>query len=284
MTTAAAVPAALAVRIDRLEVATLPAGAWLFEERAPGEACFDIVHVVTGRARLGTQPPVLVGGQLAVMASASRVHIDVEDGAELIVVRIPASAAGPHAAALRNASGRILGAAQGTSGLVAHLLRGLAAQGEAATEHPVRLAEHVVGLVGLMCLDSDDDEAGWRSAMLRDALDYIEAHLGELDLTPDRVAAAQNISTRTLHRVFEREGMTFGAWIRTRRLERCRAELADPTRADVSVSAIGAGWGLWDAAHFSRLFKSSFGASPRAYRQAALGGHRRDDAALAASA
>jgi AraC-like DNA-binding protein len=50
-----------------------------------------------------------------------------------------------------------------------------------------------------------------------------------------------------------------------------------------SVSAIGARWALWDAAHFSRLFKSTFGASPRAYRQAALDG-RLESAGLRASA
>jgi len=270
------------VRIDRIEVMTLAPGSWLLEERAGGEPCFDVVHLLSGSVRLGAEPPALAPGELAVVTRASRVCVDVLEGAELIVVRIPEGVAGPHVQALRAAAGRVQATAQGTSGLVAHLLRGLAAQGEARTEHPARLAQHVVGLIGLMCLDAGEDETGWRSSMMRDTLDYIEAHLGELDLTPDRIAASQNISTRTLHRLFEREGMTLGAWIRARRLERCRTDLADPLHADVSVSAIGARWGLWDAAHFSRLFKSTFGASPRAYRQAALG--TREGAALRVSA
>ena len=33
------------------------------------------------------------------------------------------------------------------------------------------------------------------------------------------------------------------------------------------MSGIGARWGLWDAAHFSRLFKATYGISPRAYRE-----------------
>ncbi|MFT4283670.1 MAG: helix-turn-helix domain-containing protein [Protaetiibacter sp.] len=271
------------VRIDRLEVIALASGSWLLEERPGGEPCFDVVYLVAGTARLGTRPPVLTQGELAVMSVAPRVSIEVLDGAELIIVRIPEGAAGPHAQALRAAAGRVQAAVQGTSGLVAHLLRGLVAQGEARTEHPARLAQHLVGLIGLMCLDSGEDEAAWRSTMLRDALDYIEAHLGELDLTPDRIAASQNISTRTLHRLFEREGMTLGAWIRARRLEHCRMDLIDPAYADVSVSAVGTRWGLWDAAHFSRLFKSTFGASPRAYRQEALAG-RSSASAMAVSA
>lgn len=260
------------VRIDRIEVIALTHGCWMLEARPAGEPFFDVVYLVTGSVQLGAEPPVLAPGELAVMSVASHVRIDVPEGAELIVVRIPEGIAGPHAQALRAAAGRVQAAAQGTSGLVAHLLRGLVAQGEARTDHPTRLAQHVVGLIGLMCLDAGEDEGGWRSPMMRGALEFIEEHLGELDLTPDRIAASQNISTRTLHRLFEREGMTLGAWIRTRRLERCRADLADPGYAEESVSAIGASWGLWDAAHFSRLFKSTFGASPRAYRQHALAG------------
>lgn len=268
---APAVASAATVRIDRLEVTRLGAGIWMLEDRPAGDRCFDVVYLVAGSARLGTEPPLVQQGELAVMSASGRIAVEVQDGAELIIVRIPQAAAGPHAQALQAAAGRVLAAAQGTSGLVAHLLRGVVAQGEAATEHPVRLAEHVVGLIGLMCLDARDDEGAWRSTMLSGAVDFIEQHLGELDLTPDRIAASQNISTRTLHRLFEREGMTLGAWVRGRRLERCRADLGDPAHAGLSVSAIGARWGLWDAAHFSRLFKSTFGASPRAYRQEALG-------------
>jgi AraC-like DNA-binding protein len=270
MNPTAAVATPAPVRIDRIEVIALTHGSWLLEGRPAAEPVFDVVYLVAGSVRLGAEPPVLAPGELAVVSVTSHVRIDVPAGAELIVVRIPEGVAGPHAQALRAAAGRVQAAAQGTSGLVAHLLRGLVAQGEARTDHPTRLAQHVVGLIGLMCLDAGDDD-GWRSPMIRGALEFIEEHLGELDLTPDRIAASQNISTRTLHRLFEREGMTLGAWIRTRRLERCRADLADPGYADESVSAIGASWGLWDAAHFSRLFKSTFGASPRAYRQHALG-------------
>lgn len=264
--------AAPALSIDRIEVIALRAGSWILDAHPSGLRCFDVVYLVDGRARFGGEPPVVDRGELAVLHDASHARIEVEPSAELIIVRIPEAAAGSHAPALRAATGRVLAAEQGSSGLVAHVLRALAAQHDLGTEHPIRLAEHVIGLIGLMCLDARDDDSGWRSAMLRDAVDYIEQHLGELDLTPDRIAASQNISTRTLHRLFEREGLTLGAWIRTRRLDRCRADLADPDHAATSVSAIGARWGLWDAAHFSRLFKATYGASPRAYRQAALEG------------
>jgi AraC-like DNA-binding protein len=260
-------PTAPVVRIDRLEVVPLTAGSWSLGG-SPAGASFDVIHPLGGAVLLGDERYELAGGRIAMVETADALRIEVPAGVELVIVRIPESAAGQHEASLRAACGRVHVAASGTSGLVAHLLRGLAAQ-SGDTERGARLAQHIVGLIGLMCLDLVGDETDWRTDMLRRTTDYIEEHLAELDLTPDRIAFAQNISTRTLHRLFEREQTTLGAWIRARRLEHCRTDLSDPALADLSVSAIGARWGLWDAAHFSRLFKSTFGASPRAYRQAA---------------
>ena len=118
-----------------------------------------------------------------------------------------------------------------------------------------------------MCAESAPTAIGsMRTRTLERAKEYIEQNLGDMDLTPDRVALAQNVSTRTLHRLFEADGHTISGWIRLRRLEHCRMDLTDRASGELSISRIGARWGLYDAAHFSRLFKSSYGVSPRAYR------------------
>ncbi|WP_186404780.1 helix-turn-helix domain-containing protein [[Actinomadura] parvosata] len=95
---------------------------------------------------------------------------------------------------------------------------------------------------------------------------FIERRLGDAELDPATVAAAHHISVRYLHRLFESENTTVAAWIRQRRLERCRAELISGGKQ--SVSTIGARWGLPDAAHFSRLFRQAYGMPPAEYRRA----------------
>ncbi|MGR6921733.1 AraC-like ligand-binding domain-containing protein [[Actinomadura] parvosata] len=95
---------------------------------------------------------------------------------------------------------------------------------------------------------------------------FIEQRLGDAELDPATVAAAHHISVRYLHRLFESENTTVAAWIRQRRLERCRAELISGGRQPVST--IGARWGLPDAAHFSRLFRQAYGMPPAEYRRA----------------
>jgi AraC-like DNA-binding protein len=99
---------------------------------------------------------------------------------------------------------------------------------------------------------------------------FIEQHLSDPDLAPGAVAAAHYISVRYLYRLFEAQGTTVAAWIRQRRLERCRTDLADPALSGTPVSALAARWGLLDSAHFSRLFRRTYGRPPAEYRRACL--------------
>src|SRR3954468_23140514 len=94
----------------------------------------------------------------------------------------------------------------------------------------------------------------------------IERRLGAPALSPGTIAAENHISLRYLHKLFETEPMTVAEWIRRRRLERCRRDLRDPALSHLPVRAIAAHWGLVDAAHFSRLFRASYGIPPGEYR------------------
>ena len=99
---------------------------------------------------------------------------------------------------------------------------------------------------------------------------FIEQNLGEADLSPGVIATAQHVSVRSLHRLFEAEGTTVAAWVRQRRLERCRRDLADPALTAIPVSAVAARWGMPDSAHFSRLFRRAYGRPPAEYRRGLL--------------
>jgi AraC-like DNA-binding protein len=117
------------------------------------------------------------------------------------------------------------------------------------------------------------DQAGWLPIESRERTEllrihaFIEEHLSEPDLGPGIVAAAHHVSLRYLHRLFEAQETTVAAWIRLRRLERCRRDLADPGLRAVPVGAVAARWGLPDPAHFSRLFRRAYGLPPAEYRR-----------------
>jgi AraC-like DNA-binding protein len=109
-------------------------------------------------------------------------------------------------------------------------------------------------------------------ALLRSIHALIEERLGDPALSPERIAAAQFISVRYLHRLFETQETTVADWIRRRRLERCAWDLLDPALRGEPVGAIGARWGLTNPAHFSHAFRAAYGVPPAEYRRAYAGG------------
>lgn len=66
---------------------------------------------------------------------------------------------------------------------------------------------------------------------------------------------------------FHAEGHTVAGWIRERRLEQCRRDLAEPHLATRPINAIAARWGFASPAHFSQAFRNTYGLSPRQFRR-----------------
>jgi AraC-like DNA-binding protein len=96
---------------------------------------------------------------------------------------------------------------------------------------------------------------------------FIEQRLADPALSPALIADAHHVSLRYLYKLFEGRHRGVAGWIRERRLERSRRDLLDPALAARPVSAIAAHWGLVDPAHFSRLFRATYGVPPLEYRR-----------------
>jgi AraC-like DNA-binding protein len=108
-----------------------------------------------------------------------------------------------------------------------------------------------------------------RSLLVAQIHEFIESNLGNGDLTPSDIAAANFISTRHLHSIFKDQGITVSAWIRHRRLSHCYRDLADPMLMALPISSIALRWGFSDPSQFSRVFRKSFGESARDVRKKA---------------
>lgn len=98
---------------------------------------------------------------------------------------------------------------------------------------------------------------------------FIESRLADPALAPRMIASAHGISLRHLHKLFQEQDRTVAGWIRQRRLERCRRDLADPRYWSQPVHAIARRSGFTNAAHFSRLFTAAYGQPPTDHRRAA---------------
>lgn len=92
---------------------------------------------------------------------------------------------------------------------------------------------------------------------------WIESHLLVGEVTPAAIAAAHNVSVRTLYRVFEMTGETVGEVVRVRRLAKARRDL---TESGEPISTIAYRWRFSDSSHFSKAFKAHYGVCPSEYR------------------
>jgi AraC-like DNA-binding protein len=70
------------------------------------------------------------------------------------------------------------------------------------------------------------------------------------------------MSVRALHLLFELKGVSFGQWVKRRRLEEIKSLLANPSAADRSIADIAFAWGFDDLSTFYRAFQSTYGVRP----------------------
>ncbi len=108
---------------------------------------------------------------------------------------------------------------------------------------------------------------GRRAGVLHRVAQTIERRLTEPELSLADIAAANGMSVRNLQKLFETFDKTFSTYVRSRRLERCRDDLASPLLGQLSISEICYRWGFTDPAYFSRTFRDEFGVSPREFRR-----------------
>jgi AraC family transcriptional activator of tynA and feaB len=115
---------------------------------------------------------------------------------------------------------------------------------------------------GAMRREFDDVEPRLAPALARAAMEIADRRLTDPDLTPAALARQLNVSVRTLHRAFATAGETVAAYIRRRRLEQARLELAAPAPRRPGVPEVAARYQFADGSHFARTFKAQYGQTP----------------------
>jgi AraC-like DNA-binding protein len=191
---------------------------------------------------------------------------------EQIIIQVPRAEIPMRPTAVLPLLARAFPVGEGLGGLLLTAARHIIGTGDHyAPADGTRLASVLIDLVASLLAETVREVTAARDAQQRllqhRILDFIEKHLTDPALSPSVVAAAHNISLRYLHLLFQGQALTAAAWIRQRRLDRCRRDLRNPILARQSVAAVGARWGFTDATVFSRTFKQTFGMPPGEYRQ-----------------
>ena len=103
-----------------------------------------------------------------------------------------------------------------------------------------------------------------KSVFVEGVINYVEANLGELKLGVDDIAAGMNCSRATLFNKLKTElDMSPNQLIREIRMARALELMKDPT---ARISDIGYAVGFSSSSYFTKIFRETFGMSPKDYR------------------
>ncbi|MFI2779263.1 AraC-like ligand-binding domain-containing protein [Streptomyces sp. ALB3] len=214
---------------------------------------------------------VLRPGEFALYESIAPYTLLFDEGVDHHFLRFPRAALALPDRLLRDTGAVALGPDNPVARLAFTYFSQLAASGELHQgPHAEAVVEPSVDLLRAVLTSQRGDSALARAPLeatlgLR-VTQYVREHLADPDLSAARIASAHGISVRHLYAVLSRSGISLGDWIRTRRLAECRRELAGPYGRLRTIAATGRRWGFVNAAHFSKVFRQTYGISPREWR------------------
>jgi AraC-like DNA-binding protein len=212
-------------------------------------------------------------GDLTAQDTSHPYAIDIRERFELVVVNFPKYLLGAQADRISGSSALRIPGDSGLGARVGPFLVGLAdgLDDGSVIGGDTYLADSMVGLLRSLFHDGTGAPGDRMGPALIDRIRaYVEAHLHEPGLGPERIAAAHFISVRYLHKLFRTEEPTVSRRIQQRRLERCRRDLGDPALAGRTIEAVATRCGLVNPDHLSRIFRATYGCSPRQMRQRLL--------------
>lgn len=236
------------------------------------EEFYNLLYVVEGKLGLdfGSHNIVLEPGTFAVWDTSRPLEFNVIEQLREISFSVPKKRLESDLLRPDDVCARVIQARMGIGKVFVDCLRALEsnfgelAKGEAAGVLKATTEMMVATLLSKVEAQSDPAH----QKQLQHVMDWIARNIEHPGLTPGRIAREVGLSERQLFRLFATVGTTPAAWLRTRRLERCRAALLSPAYSHLSVTDVASRWGFIDPSVFSRCFRQEFGVSPRQIRTA----------------
>ncbi|RQR22043.1 helix-turn-helix domain-containing protein [Burkholderia sp. Bp9143] len=239
----------------------------------------DFLLTIPLRARIdmqqGEASQALSAGAFCLLATSRPFRASVRslhDGEvfSALHLRIGGSMLRQHIANVEMVCGQALPLKPGTGSMLRRVCQMAIEEGRWIAPHEVHgLATMLVTAVTNAIGDLPDKLAPPASATMqahqriaRQAAEYIEAHLSDVDLDTEAVASHCRVSKRYMQTVFAERGQTVRDVIRELRLLRCREALRNKALQGQPVALVAYSWGFTDLPNFCRAYKARFGVQP----------------------
>jgi AraC-like DNA-binding protein len=214
---------------------------------------------------------VLEPGDFTLADSGLASSMLTDDPYTTIGLTVPADFLREHVPNPDAAVGLRFSGSEGLSRTASGMLRSMwkLAESGQLPEVGIKLARSLLEVFAACCyiscgpLEQETATARSRRARIKH---YIEENLRDPELSVEGVADRFGVSSRYLQMLFAAENETASSYIRRRRLEGCREQLADAVWSERGITEIAFAWGFNNAAHFARAFREQFGTSAREFR------------------
>jgi len=210
----------------------------------------------------------LSAGKLGFVTTDEEYTIEMSKYLDAIWLRVPVALLRSYVVSMDEMLAHPFDISQGIGGAVLGLMCGsLKGSGVLGAKAANLVEQSMLGLLGEIingALYSDEGATTLhRQKILARAREFIEAHLCDEDLTPQRIAETIGISQRYLSELFAAEGSSTMRWVQKRRLERCRMELELRGIGHQLIREIAYSFGFSNISSFNRAFKAHYGHSPK---------------------
>lgn len=223
-----------------------------------------------GQVEQGGRTAQLGRGDFALYSATETYDLRLPDGFSQMVVQMPREALLQRLPNADSLTATRISGRTGIGRLVNETVARMIKLADGGAPHVTRCLEDTVMDLLAAGLSSASTQAAILKAPDHQTLLRLKAFLRDRlrdpELSREAAAAHMDMSVRRLNELLQAEGWSLSSLIREMRLQRIAADLRDPRLAGRSISEIAMMWGLNNMQHFSRLFRSRFDRSPRAYR------------------
>lgn len=235
-----------------------------------------VLLLIEGRATCtlsGHEPIAMLSGDFLFGAPRKPVRMHFEDDVRALLLRVPRNLLTPQMLAPIPEVPQLISGESALAEVFSDMLVSLSSRLGAIEASQFQTIETVLAeFVSANLLNEGNVTmlggiSGRRAGLLHRISQTIERRLMEPELGLSDIAQEYGMSVRNVQKLFEAFDKTFSTYVRSRRLEHCRDDLASPLCEQLSISEICYRWGFTDPAYFSRTFRDEFGVSPRDYRK-----------------
>ena len=225
-----------------------------------------------GLVRQNGREAILKPGTFALYDSTQPYSLTFEGRFHQLVVQMPKDVLTRHLINPEQYTAIPISGHSGLGAILKDFIFSLAREMHRVDTTPDQLSENLVNLMAIafsssVLLSQVGNHSIVRESLKRRIRQYIDNNLCNPELSNQRIADAQHISVRYLHKLFDEDDETVHALILSKRLERAYGLLTDPAYVGHSIETVAYSIGFTNAAHFSQAFKKRYGVNPSDVRK-----------------